>query len=73
MVCTDNISDKTTVDYLVENPGHEGLGIHIHHRPGLVVILAELLDSVGWEPCSLSLLQHVVSGVHPPVSSHLLQ
>merc|ERR1719479_72782 len=70
-----NISDKTTAerDYLVENPGHEGLGIHIHHGPGLVVVLAELLDPVGGEPGPLSLLQHVVSGVHPPVSAHLLQ
>ena len=70
-----NISDKTTstVNYLVENSGHEGLGIHIHHGPGLVVFLAELLDSVSGEPGSLSLLQHVVSGVHPPVSADLLQ
>merc|ERR1719412_1047028 len=62
-----------SVDNLVENPGHEGLGVHVHHGPGLVVILAELLDPVGGEPGSLSLLQHVVSGVHPPVSSNLLQ
>merc|ERR1719211_986071 len=69
----ENISDKTTADFLVENPGHEGLGVHVHHGPGLVVFLAELLDPVGGEPRSLSLLQHVVSGVHPPVSSNLLQ
>ena len=57
----------------MEDPGHEGLGIHIHHWSGLVVLLAELLDPVGGEPCSLSLLQHVVGSVDPPVGSNLLQ
>jgi len=57
----------------VQDSGHEGLGIHIHGRSGLVVVLGELLDSVGGESCSLPLLEHVVGGVHPPVSSNLLQ
>ena len=38
-----------------------------------MVILGELLDSVGGESCSLPLLQHVVGSIHPPVSSNLLQ
>merc|ERR1719461_789977 len=58
---------------LVEDSGHEGLSVHVHAGPGLVVLGAELLDPVGGEPCPLPLLQHVVGSVHPPVSSNLLQ
>ena len=57
----------------MQDSGHEGLGIHIHGRSGLVVVLCKLLDSVGWESCSFSLLEHVVSSIHPPVGSNLLQ
>jgi len=58
---------------LLEEPGHEGLAVHVHAGPALVVVLGELLDPVGGEPGALPLLQHVVGGVGPPVSSHLLK
>ena len=57
----------------MEDSGHEGLSVHVHAGPGLVVLGAELLDPVGGEPCPLPLLQHVVGSVHPPVGANLLQ
>ena len=58
---------------LLEESGHEGLAVHVHAGPALVVILGELLDPVGGEPGALPLLQHVVGRVGPPVGSHLLK
>jgi len=57
----------------VKDSRHEGLGVHIHTGLGLVVVLAELLDPICGEPGPLPLLEHIVGGVHPPVSPNLLE
>ena len=38
-----------------------------------MVVLGELLDSVGGEPCTLSLLEHVVGRIGPSVGVNLLK
>ena len=38
-----------------------------------MVVTGKLLDPVGWEASSLSLLQHVVSRVNPPVGTNFFK
>ena len=52
---------------LLQQSGHERLTLHVHAGLGLVIVLGELLDSVGGEPCTLSLVEHVVGRVGPSV------
>merc|ERR1719330_1657450 len=58
---------------LLEHASQERLGVLLHLGPASVVFAREFLDSVGWEASSFSLLEHIVSGVQPPVVSNLLQ